>query len=341
MTLLSVEGLSVHFPVRRGLFGGSSYLVRAVNDVSFTIEPGETLGIVGESGSGKSTVGRALLRLVRTTAGTICVRGRDISEFSGRMLDFRRDLQVIFQDPYSSLNPSMVVENIVGEPLTLHHQLRGEARKRRVRELLDQVGLSADHAERYPSEFSGGQRQRIAIARALSLEPALIVCDEPVSALDVSTQSQVINLLEELQERMGISYLFIAHDLAVVRHISTRIGVMYLGRLVELGPANRVYDSPAHPYTEMLLAAVPVADPVLQRERKAKRRLIPATELPGPTNLPTGCAFHPRCRWALDICREVTPAPSPVDAGGWVACHLQDNGPALAGQTLPSGNEPA
>lgn len=322
MTLLEVSDLNVHFRVRRGMLGGSSYTVRAVNDVSFTIDAGETLGIVGESGSGKSTVGRALLRLVDATSGTIRLDGVEVGQLRGRMLDFRRDLQVIFQDPYSSLNPSMVIGATIGEPLTLHHGLSGQARDERVAGLLDQVGLPADAAGRYPSEFSGGQRQRIAIARALAPEPRLIVCDEPVSALDVSTQSQVINLLEDLQTSFGIGYLFIAHDLAVVRHISNRIGVMYLGRILEMGPADRVYDAPAHPYTEMLLTAVPVADPVEQRQRKAKRREIPATELPSPVDLPGGCAFHGRCPHVMDVCRVTRPEPIPVQGGGWSACHL-------------------
>ncbi len=324
MTLLDVENLDVHFRVKRGLFGGGSYTVRAVNDVSFTIDAGETLGIVGESGSGKSTVGRALLRLVDATAGRIQLDGKEVTQLTGRMLDFRRDLQVIFQDPYSSLNPSMVIGATIGEPLGLHQGLTGADRERRVAELLDQVGLPADAASRYPSEFSGGQRQRIAIARALALEPRLIICDEPVSALDVSTQSQVINLLEELQERFGLSYLFIAHDLAVVRHISSRIGVMYLGRILEMGPADRVYDAPAHPYTKMLLTAVPVADPVAQRERKAKRRTLPVTELPSPTNPPGGCPFHGRCPHVMDVCRTTLPEPRPVAGGGWAACHRHD-----------------
>ena len=232
------------------------------------------------------------------------------------MLDFRRDLQVIFQDPQASLNPSMVVADIVGEPLTIHFGLRGKERDARVAQLLERVGLAAYHLERYPSEFSGGQRQRIAVARALALEPRLIVCDEPVSALDVSTQSQAINLLEELQESFGIAYLFIAHDLAVVQHISHRVGVMYLGRLVELGPADRVHEQPAHPYTEMLLAAAPVADVATQRQRKAVRRQLPATELPSPIDPPSGCPFHTRCTYAMDICRREMPEPTPIDGGG-------------------------
>ena len=319
--LLAVDGLKVHFSVKRGLFS-ERYAVKAVNGVSFELSAGETLGLVGESGSGKSTIGKALLRLTELTEGTITLEGKPVHELKGRMLDFRRDLQVIFQDPYSSLNPSMIVGDIIGEPLAIHYGLRGAERSRQVAKLLDQVGLGEHMIERYPSEFSGGQRQRIAIARALALGPKVIVCDEPVSALDVSTQSQVINLLEELQDNLGIAYLFIAHDLAVVRHISDRIGVLYLGKLMEVGPADRIYEAPAHPYTQMLLTAIPVADPVLQKRRKAERRLLPATELPSPTNLPTGCPFHTRCIHVMPVCKTEMPKEVPVTGGGWAACHL-------------------
>lgn len=322
--LLTVDDLTVHFNIRRGLLGRDRYTVKAVNGVSFTIGEQETLGLVGESGSGKSTVGKALLRLTDVTAGRILLDGVPVQDLKGRMLDYRRDLQVVFQDPYSSLNPSMIVSDIVGEPLTVHFGLKGKERDARVAELLDQVGLGSHLLERYPAEFSGGQRQRIAIARALALSPGLIVCDEPVSALDVSTQSQVINLLESLQARFGISYLFIAHDLAVVRHISDRIGVMYLGQLMELGPTERIIETPLHPYTRMLLTAIPVVDPVEQKRRKAERRLIPVTELPAPTNLPRGCPFHTRCPEVMDICRSTRPAPVPAATGGWVACHLYE-----------------
>lgn len=320
--LLEVRDLTVHFVVRRGLFGAGSFTVKAVNGVDFEIGSGETFGLVGESGSGKSTVGRALLRLVDCDGGSIFMNGKPVHELSGRMLDFRRDLQVVFQDPYSSLNPSMVAGEIIGEPLTIHYGLRGTARDERVAKLLEEVGLRPDQAEQYPSEFSGGQRQRIAIARALALEPKLIVCDEAVSALDVSTQSQVIALLEDLQERLGLSYLFIAHDLAVVRHISHRIGVMYLGQLMEVGPAERVYEQPAHPYTRMLLAAAPIADPVLQKKRREARRKLPTTELPAPTDLPRGCPFENRCSFAVEVCKTVRPPPAEVRGGGWTACHL-------------------
>ncbi len=324
--LLEVRDLSVRFRMKRGLFGSRSYTVQAVNGVSFDVSAGETFGLVGESGSGKSTIGRALLRLVDADEGTIRLDGRPVETLHGRMLDFRRDLQVVFQDPYSSLNPSMVVGDIVGEPLTIHFGLRGAARDERVMQLLEQVGLRGDQIERFPSEFSGGQRQRIAIARALALEPRVIVCDEAVSALDVSTQSQVISLLEELQARLGISYLFIAHDLAVVRHISHRIGVLYLGQLMEVGPSERVYEVPAHPYTRMLLDAVPVADPLEQKRRKAARKARPVAELPSPTSLPTGCPFHPRCPMAKDVCRTRFPERREVPGGGWVACHVWEPG---------------
>ncbi len=333
-TLLQVDDLHVHFTLRRGLLNQQKVIVRAVNGVSFSLQPGETLGIVGESGSGKSTLGRALLRLVPVTSGDMRLDGRSITALRGRMLDFRREVQVVFQDPYSSLNPAMVVADIVGEPLTIHHGLRGVARDQRVGDLLEEVGLGRHQLERYPSEFSGGQRQRLAIARALASEPRVIVCDEAVSALDVSTQSQVINLLEDLQARTRVAYLFIAHDLAVVRHISHRTGVMYLGRLMELGPTERLFEAPAHPYTRQLLDAVPVLDPVAQKRRKSARRILPVVELPTPTRLPAGCVFHTRCPYVMDVCRREVPEPTPVRAGGWVACHLQVSGPKPDGYSL-------
>lgn len=321
--MLEVDNLHVRFTSHSGWFGRRSVTVNAVNGVSLTLAAGQTLGIVGESGSGKSTLGRALLKLVPAASGAMQLDGRDIATMQGDLLDFRRDLQVIFQDPYSSLNPAMVIADIVGEPLTIHFGIRGAQRDERVAALLARVGLGPEHLERYPSEFSGGQRQRIAVARALALEPKIIICDEPVSALDVSTQGQVINLLEELQTDFGIAYLFIAHDLAVVRHISHEIGVMYLGRLVELGPAERVHDRPLHPYTQMLLSAVPVPDPVAQKARKAQRRGRPPTEIPDATRMPSGCAFHPRCPLAIDRCRNEVPEPTLLPDGGWVACHLR------------------
>jgi peptide/nickel transport system ATP-binding protein len=324
MASLVASHLTVKFHVDRGLFGQGSYDVAAVSDVSFSLEPGQTLGLVGESGSGKSTISRALLRLVDIDSGSIRLGDTDISKLRGRMLDFRRDLQAIFQDPYSSLNPSMVVADIVGEPLQVHYRLKGKDRDRRVAQLLEQVGLSAYQMERYPAEFSGGQRQRIAIARAIALEPKVIICDEAISALDVSTQSQVINLLEELQQNLGLAYLFIAHDLAVVRHISDHIAVLYLGRLMEIGPVDRICDVPAHPYTQMLLAAVPVTDPIEQKKRKAIRQLLPVSELPSPANPPAGCPFNTRCPRVVARCRSEIPKLQDVATGGMVACHLPD-----------------
>lgn len=328
--LLTVRELVVRFHVRRGLFGRDSYDVNAVNGVSFNLREGETLGLVGESGSGKSTIGRALLKLAPVTSGSIHLAGKDVKNLGNEVLDFRKSLQVVFQDPYSSLNPSMVVSEIIEEPLKIHFSMTEVERRHRVEQLMEQVGLSSHQMERYPSEFSGGQRQRIAIARALALEPKMIICDEAISALDVSTQSQVINLLEELQDRLQIAYLFIAHDIAVVRHISDRIAVLYLGRLMEVGPANSLCNSPAHPYTQLLLGAVPVTDPLEQKRRKALRRLIPAEELPGPTNIPTGCPFSTRCPQVMDRCRsevpELIPVDNAVDNGRQVACHLFDSG---------------
>ena len=322
--LLEVEDLSVRFRVKRGLFGRSSFTVNAVNNVSFELHRGETLGLVGESGAGKSTVGRALLRLEDIEAGSIRLKGSEVGHLKGQMPKLRRNLQAVFQDPYSSLNPSMVVGDIIAEPLKIHFDMSTEDRKTRVAELMEQVGLRAQQMQRYPSEFSGGQRQRIAIAAALALDPEIIICDEAVSALDVSTQSQVINLLARLQEERSLAYLFIAHDLAVVRHISDRIGVLYLGHLVEIGPADRVCDQPAHPYTRMLLDAVPVTDPVEQKKRKQARRATTIGEIPSPTNMPSGCPFSTRCPHVMDICRSENPSQSVAPSGGMVACHLNE-----------------
>ena len=297
----------------------------AVNGVSFELGRGETLGLVGESGAGKSSIGRALLKLVDLAAGSILLEGKDVGLMRGRILDFRRDLQAIFQDPYSSLNPSMVVGDIIGEPLKIHFDLTENERKARIVKLMEQVGLSAHQMQRYPSEFSGGQRQRIAIATALALNPKIIICDEAVSALDVSTQSQVINLLEELQSRMKIALLFIAHDLAVVRHISDRIGVLYLGQLLEIGPTERISESPHHPYTKMLLAAVPVTDPIEQKRRKEIRQGIPVVELPDPSSIPKGCPFSTRCPDVMEQCHAVKPVSSEVPGGGLVRCHLYNS----------------
>jgi peptide/nickel transport system ATP-binding protein len=324
---LEVEDLNVIFKGRRGLPS-----VHAVKDVSFEIGEGETLGLVGESGSGKSTTARGLMRLVEPNSGVVRLNGTDVMDLSkSNLRRARSDYQMVFQDPYSSLNPSRVIGLSIGEPLEVHEKLSSSERHERVRELLRQVNLSPDFYERYPYEFSGGQRQRIAIARAIALNPSLVICDEAVSALDVSTQNEIINLLERLADELGISYLFIAHDLAVVRHISDRIAVMYLGHLVEDGPAERVFTQPAHPYTEVLLAAVPSPDP---SQRLVDSAAIVAGELPDPSNPPSGCPFRTRCLYAMDVCAEEMPDPTPVDGGGMVRCHLQTSGPELGGRTL-------
>jgi len=305
--LLSVQNLSVDFRLKRGLFARALSL-SAVRDVSFGIEPGRTFGLVGESGSGKSTIGRAILRLAELSAGRILFDGADIAAAGRRTpLAYRRDVQVVFQDPLSSLNPRQSVGTTVAQAIRRHRPVRGAALDKEVAGVLDSVGLAAWQAKRYPHELSGGQRQRVAIARALAVRPRLIVCDEPVSALDVSTQSQVINLLVDLQREHGLSYLFIAHNLDVVRHISHTIGVLYLGRLVEVGPAAQVYGAPSHPYTRMLLASTLVADPRVQAERSRLRRGQPRSEPPSPLAPPAGCPFHTRCAWADESCRARVP----------------------------------
>jgi oligopeptide transport system ATP-binding protein len=316
MSLLEVKNLRVHFSQKQSLFRRSPGTVKAVEDVSFEILPGETLGLVGESGCGKSTLGRAVLRLIEPTSGEVRFAGTNLLELSAEELRARRrDLQIVFQDPYSSLNPRMTVEQIIGEALDIHRlATSSEARRKRIAELLDQVGLSPVHASRYPHEFSGGQRQRIGIARALAVSPKLIICDEPVSALDVSVQAQVVNLLQDLQAQLGLTYLFIAHDLAVVEHISQRVMVMYLGRIVESGPAEEVIRNPKHPYTRALIAAVPKA-------RREKLDLL-SGELPSPLNPPGGCPFHTRCPIAEPRCRTELPPDKEVGAGHGVACHL-------------------
>ena len=317
--LLEVKNLTVHFPVRHGVFSRANAVVKAVDDVSFEIAPGETLGLVGESGCGKSTLGRAVIRLLAPTSGEIVFNGENLLALSKEELRAkRRQFQMIFQDPFSTLNPRMTVGQIIGEALAIHG-LAAEKDKRRSRiaELLQQVGLDPVHAERYPHEFSGGQRQRIGIARALAVEPRLIVCDEPVSALDVSVQAQVVNLLEELQSRLGLAYLFIAHDLAVVEHISRRILVMYLGKIVESGPAQEVIRNPRHPYTKALISAVPTIKP---DERTGK--IVLAGELPSPIDPPPGCPFHPRCPLAEAVCRTEVPKARDLGDSRSAACHF-------------------
>jgi oligopeptide transport system ATP-binding protein len=319
MPLLSIRNLKVHFPVKQGLWGKSNTVVRAVDGVSLDVEPGETVGLVGESGCGKSTLGRAAIRLITPTDGEIRFDGQEITRLSSNELrPLRRQFQMIFQDPYGSLNPRMTVENIIGEALDIHALAADAgARQRRVSELLSDVGLDASHANRYPHEFSGGQRQRIGIARALAVEPRLIVCDEPVSALDVSVQAQIVNLLRDLQTQRGLAYLFIAHDLAVVEHISRRVFVMYLGRVVESGESHEICRSPKHPYTQALLSAVPVVDPAARRAR-----IVLTGDVPSPIHPPSGCPFHPRCPIAQARCRTDVPALREVGNGHQVSCHL-------------------
>jgi oligopeptide transport system ATP-binding protein len=319
--LLQVRNLVKHFEVGSGMFGGRRALVRAVDGVSFSIGRGETLGLVGESGCGKTTTGRCILQLEAPTSGEILFEGRDLTRLGpDELRAVRRRLQVIFQDPYSSLNPRMTVGDIIAEPLGVHGIVRGAgARRDRVRDLLRKVGLLPQHAARYPHQLSGGQRQRVGIARALAMEPALIVCDEPVSALDVSIQAQIINLLEDLQADLGLTYLFIAHDLAVVRHISDRVAVMYLGKIVELADRKTLYDDPLHPYTRALLSAVPIPDPELEARRE---HLVLRGEVPSPLDPPAGCVFHPRCPIAEDRCRRVVPELREVKPGHWAACLL-------------------
>jgi peptide/nickel transport system ATP-binding protein/oligopeptide transport system ATP-binding protein len=319
--VLAVEGLVKHFPVRRQYFGGGGGgVVHAVDDVSFTLERQETLGLVGESGCGKSTTGRLVLRLLDPTAGSVRFDGQDVHALDGAALRvMRRRMQIVFQDPYAALNPRMRVFDILAEPLQI--QGRRKEAKDRVPELLRMVGLDTGYAHRYPHEFSGGQRQRIGIARALALDPEVIVLDEPVSALDVSIQAQVLNLLAELQERLSLAYLFIAHDLAVVRHISNRIAVMYLGKIVEIGPADDIYTRAAHPYTQALLSAVPEPDPRRERER---RRIVLEGDLPSPIEPPSGCRFRTRCWKAQGICAEEEPALVDRGQGHPVACHFAE-----------------
>ena len=318
--ILECHDLKMHFPVHGGIFGGVVARVRAVDGVSLSVKRGETLGLVGESGCGKSTLGRTLLRLYQPTAGSIRFQGEEISDLKQRQLrPLRRKMQMIFQDPYASLNPRMTVGAIVGEALAIHKLASGEARRQRVAELLEKVGLRAEHVDRYPHEFSGGQRQRIGIARALAVSPEVIIADEPVSALDVSVQAQVVNLLRDLQEEMGLTYLFIAHDLKVVEYFSDRVAVMYLGRVVEQASSAQLYRHPKHPYTQALLSAVPVPDPKARKER-----IVLTGDVPSPLDPPTGCPFHPRCPQAMDRCKVEVPPTYEVADGHTTACFLSE-----------------
>ena len=320
--LVRVENLTKHFPITQGIIVQRQIgAVRAVDNVSFDIREGETLGLVGESGCGKSTTGRTILQLYRPTSGKVYYQDQDLTTLKGEELRrMRRFMQIIFQDPYASLNPRLTVGDIIGEPLEVHRVEKSKKkRQERVQELLHLVGLNPYFINRYPHEFSGGQRQRIGVARALALQPKFIICDEPISALDVSIQAQVVNLLEKLQDEFGLTYLFIAHDLSMVRYISDRTAVMYLGKIVELAEREELYSHPLHPYTQALLSAVPVPDPVVERTRQ---RIILTGDVPSPANPPSGCNFHPRCPLAQQVCQEVEPEWREVSPSHWVACHL-------------------
>jgi oligopeptide transport system ATP-binding protein len=319
--LLEVKNLTKHFTVGGGFFGRNPGLIRAVDDVSFVVRRGETVGLVGESGCGKTTTGRCILRLEQPTSGRIVFEGADLGALSeDELRTVRRRMQVIFQDPYASLNPRMTVGDILAEPLKVHGIVPDVARRKaRVQELLSQVGLLPQHARRYPHQLSGGQRQRVGVARALAMEPSLIICDEPVSALDVSIQAQIINLLEDLQARLRLTYLFIAHDLSVVRHISDRVVVMYLGKIAEVADRKSLYEDPVHPYTRALLSAVPIPDPRLEARRE---RTVLRGEVPSPLNPPSGCVFHPRCPIAVARCAAEVPALREIRPAHWGACHL-------------------
>ncbi len=320
--LVRVRGLQRHFPITKGIIKRKVGAVRAVDDVSFDIHRGETLGLVGESGSGKTTTGRVILQLDKATGGSVDFDGNELIGMGGNELrSIRPRMQTIFQDPHASLNPRMTVASIVGEPLKEHKTASGDDLNKRIDELLRQTGLHPSHANRYPHEFSGGQRQRIGIARAIALNPEFIVCDEPIAALDVSIQAQVVNLLEDLQEELGLTYLFISHDLSMVRHMADRVAVMYLGKIIELAPVDELYDDPLHPYTQALHSAVPVPDPYLETHRE---RVILQGDIPSPSNPPSGCRFRTRCPIAQDVCAEKEPEFREVQPGRFVACHFVD-----------------
>lgn len=317
---VEIKNLKKYFPVKSNALFGHKSNVKAVDDVSFFIDKGETLGLVGESGCGKTTLGRTVIKLYEPTGGNIIYNGKDIAGLTPKqMLAYRRKMQMIFQDPYASLNPRMTVGDIVGESIDIHRLMKGKERHDRIQYLLEKIGLNSEHANRYPHEFSGGQRQRIGIARALAVEPEFIICDEPISALDVSIQAQVVNMLEDLQDDMNLTYLFIAHDLSMVKHISDRIGVMYLGKMMELAESNELYSHPVHPYTQALLSAIPVPDP---DEAAQNKRIMLEGEIPSPIDPPPGCRFRGRCRYAKDICAEQEPELKDIGGNHLVACHL-------------------
>ncbi len=320
-TILEVKGLKVYFPVKRGiLFKKTVAEVKAVDEVSFAVNDGETVGLVGESGCGKTTTGRAILKLIEPTAGEILYKGKDIAKYTQKeMLPLRREMQMVFQDPYASLNPRMSVMDIITDPLVEHKIITKHEKEERSKVLLETVGMNPRYMNRFPHEFSGGQRQRIGIARSIALNPKLLICDEPIAALDVSIQAQVINLFQDIQEKFGLSYLFIAHDLSVVRHISDRIIVMYIGKVVEIAEKRELFKNPLHPYTQVLLSSIPTPDPKRERERK---RIELEGEIPSPLNKPKGCPFSSRCPYAMDRCREEEPNPVHLDGNHIVSCHL-------------------